>query len=177
MSVIESLVWDVASSLSPRFCWRGHTDSAPYWLLHDWWFVFDSREAPDCNNGHSMTWRVTITDGYRSWKPLRTLCMFWWFWGISRLFSFTFKPYSTNPLLLISRALRHVKQKKTELLISFQLETPKKKKKLCKDMGWFSKTEGLQHWILACWWAFLEFCIWSRSGSYPNIADLILSEP
>lgn len=43
-------------------------------------------ERPGHNNGHSMTLRVTKPDGYRTWKPLRTLGLFLWFWGIFGLY-------------------------------------------------------------------------------------------
>lgn len=52
------------------------------WLM----VCLTQQRGPSHNNGHSMTWRITITAGYRTWEPLRTLGLFSWFCGICRLF-------------------------------------------------------------------------------------------
>lgn len=113
-------------------------------------------------------------------QPLRTLALFLWVWGICSLFFTNYKFSSITrapkkkippPLPISGVRLSWISLKKCFVFINVFGGVGRDTRTTCGEIKTVQQLKGVQHWVLAWGWAFLEFCIWSRRGSGPSIAD------
>lgn len=161
ISVAECFVRDVTSSLSII------VELGQAVHLHDWWLL--THQWGWNNKGRSKTSRITIADGYRTWKLVRTLKPV--FCGFQE--SVVYFSTCQNHNIRLSFCRKESSKR------SHHFSGGEKcfdSRTICNKNG-SAKQNGVWHRILACGWAFLGFCIWSQHGLGPSIAGLILSEP